>query len=117
MLVTGKVIYPKRRDLFGKHYYLCALCDAYVGCHDGTLAPFGRLANRKLRAAKQAAHAVFDPLWRSGRVTRKQAYAWLAKELGITTANCHIGMFDEDVCASVVQICRTKTFSLFKEPQ
>lgn len=39
-------------------------CDAYVGCHGESKNPLGRLANAELRAAKKAAHAAFDPLWR-----------------------------------------------------
>lgn len=116
-LVTGNVIYPHRADLFAKKFWQCAPCDAYVGCHengcfvrsaagdkimsDGTL-PMGRLANAALRREKQRAHAAFDPLWRSKRMTRRAAYAWLAGQLGVSLENCHIGMFDADGCRAVV---------------
>lgn len=106
-LVTGDKIYPHRHDLFAKLFYQCAPCDAYVGCHpkadahghggigDGAV-PMGRLANAELRRAKQAAHAAFDPLWKSRSMSRKEAYAWLSKELGVSKSNTHIGMFDVD---------------------
>jgi hypothetical protein len=88
-------------------------CDAYVGCHRGTERPLGRLANAELRRAKQAAHAVFDPLWQakmrlsriSKKTARNAAYQWLARELGIPESDCHIGMFDVDACRRVVEIC------------
>lgn len=106
-LVTGNVIYPHRPDLFSKFFWHCAPCDAYVGCHkkdcgygDGT-RPLGRLANAELRKAKTAAHAAFDPLWRSGGMSRRAAYAWLASQLGVAPQNCHIGMFDVDTCHAV----------------
>lgn len=66
-----------------KQFYLCAPCDAYVGCHQGTTNAPGRLANTELRAAKMAAHAAFDPLWQSGAKKRGAAYAWLATALGL----------------------------------
>ncbi|MFY2597151.1 zinc-finger-containing protein [Achromobacter xylosoxidans] len=119
-LVTGRTIYPRREDLFPLSFWHCEACDAYVGCHkkgawtneggkrvisDGSL-PLGRLANATLRRLKQAAHAEFDPLWRSGEMTRLEAYTWLAKELGISASNCHIGMMDEDTCKAVVAVMR-----------
>lgn len=106
-LVTGNVIYPHRADLQHLKFWHCSPCDAYVGCHkagmgqgDGT-RPLGRLANAQLRKAKQAAHAAFDPLWKSGRMSRKEAYIWLAGAIGVSHANCHIGMFDIDACKAV----------------
>jgi hypothetical protein len=119
-LVGGAAIYPSRPDLFGLKFWRCAPCDAYVGCHktgawvwrgakkvasDGTL-PLGRLANAALRKAKSAAHAAFDPLWKSGGMTRREAYAWLADALGISPDNCHIGMMDLDACRAVVAVVK-----------
>lgn len=86
-LVTGKEIYPHRTDLYGKFFWLCADCDAYVGCHPVTKHnkcasnPLGRLANAELRKAKMKAHASFDPIWKSGCKSRADAYKWLAESL------------------------------------
>lgn len=33
-------------------------------------------------------------------------YAWLANELGIPKARCHIAMFDVETCKQVVEVCR-----------
>lgn len=68
--VTGAVMYPHRRDLHHKSFYRSVPCDARVGCHPGTKAPLGRLATRRVRVARQRAHAAFDPLWKQGRMTR-----------------------------------------------
>lgn len=111
-LVTGNTIYPHRPDLFAKKFYLCSPCDAWVGCHpaqnakgggmgDGS-TPMGRLANAELRKAKQAAHAAFDPLWKSGLMSRASAYKRLADTMRISRNNCHIGMFDVEQCNAVV---------------
>lgn len=104
-LVGGLDVYPHRPDLADKKLWRCVPCSAYVGCHDGTTRPLGRLANARLRAAKKRAHAAFDPMWKNQGATRKNAYAWLAARLGIRRRDCHIGMMDEDMCARVIEVC------------
>lgn len=107
-LVAGDVVYPHRTDLHAKRLWYCGPCRAWVGVHDGTTRPLGRLANAELRRAKQRAHAAFDPLWLdsiSRREARKREYAWLARELGIENPHCHIGEFDVATCYRVVEIC------------
>lgn len=106
-LITGRQVYPHRPDLYGKKFYRCVPCDALVGCHPGTESALGRLANPELRKAKMAAHAAFDPLWKSGKHKRGQMYGWLANQLGIEKKDCHIGMFDVDLCMRVVTVCQT----------
>ena len=103
--VSGRVIYPHRPYLYSKVFYQCAPCDAYVGCHPGTDKAMGRLANAELRAAKLNAHAAFDPLWRTGKRTRRAAYVWLSKKLGMRPEECHIGMFDVEMCKRVIATC------------
>jgi len=68
--------------------------------------PLGRLANAELRSAKSAAHAMFDPLWKSKKMRRSQAYSWLAAQMKIKPEDCHIGMFDVEQCKQVFQIMR-----------
>lgn len=113
-LVGGEVIYPHRPDLWSKRFWSCAPCGAYVGCHPGGIVPMGRLANKELRDAKMAAHAAFDPLWKSNGATnrakgRKDAYAWLAAQMGIGRKRCHIGEFDVEQCRRVVEIVGGQT--------
>lgn len=109
--VTGKEIYPHRPDLAYKQFYACPKdCDAYVGCHPESNRPLGRLANKGLRQAKSAAHRAFDPFWKgaTSTMTRKEAYTWIAEELGIDVKECHIGLFDEAKCNAVMRICKNK---------
>lgn len=108
-LTTGKKVYRHRPDLYEKKFYKCWPCDALVGCHPGTEVPLGRLANKELRVAKMAAHAAFDPLWKSGWKKRGSCYAWLAESLGINIKDCHIGMFDVDMCNRVVEVCTSQS--------
>ena len=92
--------------VYGKSFgmiYLCRPCGAYVGCHkDGR--PLGRLANATLRRWKINAHRAFDRLWKSGNMSRGEAYAWLASQLGLRQDECHIGLFDIDQCKEVVRL-------------
>lgn len=107
-LVGGAAIYPHRPDLARKLFWLCDRDDAWVGCHPGGSRPLGRLANTELRQAKIEAHAAFDPLWRDRAMTRRQAYQWLAEQLGIDSDDCHIGMFDVETCRRVVAVCEAR---------
>lgn len=65
-------------------------------------------ADQETRDARRAAHDAFDPLWRSGRMRRREAYARLAKFLGISKARCHIGMFGLDRCKQVLKFVQTE---------
>ena len=108
ILVGGREIYPHRPDLAAKNFWACAPCKAYVGCHDAGVGqgdgtkPKGTLANAETRQARKNAHAAFDPLWKGRRMRRRDAYGWLAQELGIKYRDCHIGEFDAAMCQRVV---------------
>jgi hypothetical protein len=109
----GDVVYPHRTDLAHKHFWHCAPCKAYVGCHGNGWVPLGRLANAELRGWKGKAHDVFDVLWRAKwtrehcdkGMARGAAYQWLATQLGIPVEKCHIGEFDVEMCQRVIEIC------------
>lgn len=107
---------------YGRNYgrvWGCKPCAAWVGCHPKgngmhpESTPLGRLANAELRMLKQQAHAAFDRLWQAKWkqgtkkfTARRAGYAWLAQQLGISVDDCHIGMFDDAQCRSVIEICR-----------
>lgn len=114
----GKVLFSKTSDIiYGKNYsaiYYCEhypKCDAYVGTHKGTTKSLGRLANKELREKKKNAHYYFDYLWRAKRKrgfrnARNLGYKWLSKELNILQDKTHIGMFDEETCQRVIDLCK-----------
>jgi hypothetical protein len=104
--VTGAAIYKNRPDLQRLIYWQCKPCEAYVGCHRGTMRPLGRLANAQLRVAKMRAHAAFDPIWKNRHMTRTAAYEWLSKVMGLPFAETHIGMFDIEQCRKVIHESR-----------
>lgn len=98
-------------EIYGREYgewpwaVLCMGCGAYVGLHPFTGIPLGNLATPAIRDARKKAKAVFNPLWQDGRMTRTQAYQWLANALGIKDVNeCHIGWFGVESCKKVVEV-------------
>lgn len=84
--------------------WLCAPCNAHVGCHRGTETPLGTLANAELRAARTKARDVFNLIWRLGGKSRTGAHLWLASKLGIETAACRIDLLDLAQCARTIEV-------------
>lgn len=111
----GEAGYPYRAD-YGP-IWTCTPCGAWVGCHPGTEKALGGLANAELRAAKQAAHAAFDPLWQRKMAkegctkghARRAGYRWLSEQLGIPYKKTHIGYMNLEECRRVVEICARRT--------
>lgn len=119
ILVKGDKIYPHRKDLYTLNFWYCdnQHDPAYVGCHKISvkhkrtgIEPLGRLADSELRNWKSKAHTAFDPLWKEGKkkhfTSRTKAYHWLANTLNIEKHECHIGMFDIEMCQKVIQACK-----------
>jgi hypothetical protein len=102
-LVMGDSIYPNRPKLAAKAYWVCSTCKARVGCHPGTTKPLGTPADSSTRAARARAHSALDPLWRSGWMTRSDAYAWAGKTLDVHPF--HVGTLNREQCEDLVLAC------------
>ena len=103
VLRSADGIYRDNRN--GSMLYVCAnypRCDAYVRVHEGTKIPVGTLANQDLRALRKKAHDSFDRLYRSGRMSRDEAYGWLASILQAPQSQAHIGHLTEYYCRQVI---------------
>ncbi len=108
----GAVRFARNDVVYGRTFgewpwlYSCEnkLCRAYVGTHPHTSIPLGTLATAEIRAARKRAKELFNPLWQSGKMERREAYRWLADKLNIPEASCHIGWFDKARCDQVVGI-------------
>lgn len=111
-LVGGKRIYPHRRDLYDRHFWLCE-CGAYCGTHRGTTEPLGYPCGPVTRKARSRAHAAFDPLWRgkNAPMRRGEAYQWLAKRLGISKRDCHIGMMNAEMADATARFSEQRAQS------
>ncbi len=111
VLTEGARVYPDRPELRERMFYVCA-CGARVGCHVGSAIPMGLPCGPKTATARERAHRTLDPLWRAKEAAgvrrhraRNQVYTWLAGELGIARADCHISHFDEATCRLVIELC------------
>lgn len=109
-LVGGSMVYPHRKDLYHLKFWLCAPCDAFVGTHKDSPQhhPLGTLAGPQLREMRKKAHALFDPKWKKGNRTRKEAYIWLSTQLKISIKKCHIASFNFEMCKKVIRACEGK---------
>ena len=116
-LTDGREIYPHRGDLADRKIWKCDGCGGYVGCHLGTTRALGSPADAELRKARGILHEQrFDMIWKTAdatggykpeddkarwrirRTARTRLYAYLAHELDLSEAECHIGMFDLETC-------------------
>lgn len=92
-----------RRDTW---LYVCRnypQCDAYVRVHAGTDIPVGTMADRKLRALRTEAHRYFDRLYKSGYMSKQEAYGWLAGIISAPLSQAHIGYLGEYYCQVVIE--------------
>lgn len=55
------------------------------------------------RQARIVAHECFDLIWKSGMMSRSEAYTFLAKFMGRQDKDVHIGYFDKEQCSKVIQ--------------
>jgi hypothetical protein len=100
--------------------WICWPCKAFVGVHKaGThrweggikiehtgVEPMGSLADAETRLARRQAHDAFDWLWKSGRIGRNAAYAWLQGATKLSAQRCHISRMDARQCDLVVRVCQ-----------
>ena len=125
-----KTVYIRTKSLYVREWYsssmasffeknnywskMCPRCWAYVWCHKQWRVPKGRVAQKELRLLKIEAHKYFDFLWQKKiEITwadkvevRKSWYRWLAEKMGIAEEDMHIGMFNEEECRKVIEICK-----------
>lgn len=84
-LTTGREIYAHRTDLSQLPFWVCDSCKNYVGCHHKTkdrTRPLGIIPTAKIREMRKRVHAVIDPIWKNGELTRKQVYLEISKLIG-----------------------------------
>ena len=94
----------KPMHLHGQVY----VCPDYPRCRgshkahkDGT--PTGIPADAPTGEARRIAHQRFDQIWKSGKVTRPQAYLILKRVMGLSIPEAHISRFSKDQCLQLVK--------------
>ena len=95
-------------EIYSKSYgmiWMCFSCDAYTGVHKSSKSfqPLGTLANQELRGLRQRTHHLFDPMWRDGKMSRTEAYDWLARKMNIDKKKCHVAMFSKQQCKQAIE--------------
>lgn len=107
VLQKGSFVYGEKSK--EEYLYVCSnypRCDSYVGVHSGTKIPKGTLANAELRNKRIKTHKIFDQVWKSNLMTKKEAYRWMTYVLGLTFEMGHIGKFSEYRCDELINICK-----------
>jgi hypothetical protein len=69
-----------------------------VGCHHKTKTPtkpLGCIATPEILNARKKIHALLDPLWKSGVISRGRIYGYVSKQLGYTYHNGEIRSIEE----------------------
>lgn len=97
-LTDGREVYPHRHDLHELPFWRCDRCRGFVGCHHKTkerTRPLGVIPSPEIKKARQHIHALLDPLWQSGRVTRKALYSFIGDALGREYHTAEIRTIDE----------------------
>lgn len=88
--------------------YVCSnypKCQSYVGIHPQTKMPLGDLADGDLRHLRIRAHRMFDRIWQTGLMPRRDAYRWMADYFAIPLSEAHIGQFGDYRCRELIRKC------------
>ena len=97
-LTKGVEIYPHRPDLALLPFWKCDTCKNYVGCHHKTkkpTEPLGIIPSPELKNARRYIHAILDPLWQSGKYSRKDIYAKISQHIGFEYNTAKLRNVDE----------------------
>lgn len=85
-------------------------CPEYPRCDmiakrrpDGSAGPF---SDKPTREWRKQAHEVFDAIWKDGRFTRSEAYAWMGKMMRMHSSKAHIESFDISQCRKLIGLVK-----------
>lgn len=97
-LTNGAEAYPHRNDLRGLPFWKCDTCGNFVGCHHKTknrTRPLGCIPTKEIKNARQHIHKILDPLWQSGKFSRRQIYGKISAVIGWEYHTAQIRSVDE----------------------
>lgn len=96
-LKRGDEIYPHRKDLKAAFFWKCNSCGNYVGTHKHSKkhTPLGVISTQEIRAHRRKIHKAFDPLWKSGKISRNAAYKLISKKCGYEYHTAEIRTVEE----------------------
>lgn len=85
-LTDGREIYPHRGDLASLPFWKCGACGNFVGCHHKTknrTRPLGCIPTPEIKQARSHIHAILDPIWKAGKIERRELYSMIAHMIGV----------------------------------
>jgi len=97
-LTSGMEIYPHRHDLVMLPFWKCDKCMNFVGCHhktDNSTRPLGCIPTPEIKKARQEIHKILDPIWQSGKMSRKDVYAKLTENFNRRYHTANIRSIEE----------------------
>lgn len=97
-LTDGAEIYPHRHDLHDLPFWICDTCKNYVGCHhrsNNKTKPLGCIPTKEIKNARMHIHELLDPIWKSGKISRKDLYAMITHHVGWSFHTAKIRTIDE----------------------
>ena len=109
---SKNIEFKHKADLYGTtsgdwpYVWVCNDCKAMVGVHEATNQPLGLMASKETRYLRTVAHRAFDPIHEEGHYTRKQAYDWLARQLGISKWECHISWLTPEQLHKAIEVSK-----------
>jgi len=68
--------------------------------------PVGTPADQNTRSLRCVLHRILDPLWKDRHISRNRLYKRLAKRLGMSEEDCHVGKFNAKQCTKAIQVAR-----------
>ncbi len=83
-------------------------CDMAHGANQKTGQPLGTPADKETRQWRVKAHKVFDKLWTTNLMTRKDAYDFMHEAFALNSEDAHIAKFDSKQCAYLCAISKLK---------
>lgn len=113
----NKMILKRAEDYFGdkiwnenrnSYMYVCknSICTCYILTYKGSKVPRGIPADGALRKKRIITHKIFDDIWKSKIMTKKNAYKWLQDKFALSEEHAHISMFSDYMCDCVIRECK-----------
>lgn len=72
-IVGGDIVYPHRKDLYSKKFYLCPHCHNYAGVYQEEKPV---IPTKYIRNCRYTAHRALDRIWHSKKL-KKKYYAYM----------------------------------------